>query len=120
MKMLGGFTFYFLYNIAPTAAPENLEHIETSSTSITVQWASVPCAHRNGEITHYVIRYGKINSTPVNESIGSVSTYTIKGLEPSTEYEIQVAAFTVALGPFTNESLKVNTTGTYISCSSVY
>ncbi|CAI8054853.1 hypothetical protein GBAR_LOCUS29930, partial [Geodia barretti] len=31
--------------------------------------------------------------------------FTITGLKPSTEYEIKVAAFTVAVGPFTNESL---------------
>ena len=38
--------------------------------------------------------------------------YMISGLELSTEYEIQVAAFTIAAGPFTNDSLLASTLGT--------
>ena len=36
-------------------------------------------------------------------SKGSTREFTITGLEPSTMYEIKVAAITVAVGPFTNE-----------------
>ena len=45
---------------------------------------------------------------------GSTMEFTITGLEPSNEYEIKVAAFTVAVGPFTDESLIASTLGTCV------
>ena len=41
--------------------------------------------------------------------------FTINGLEPSTKYEIKVAAFTVSVGPFTDESLIASTLGTCVA-----
>ena len=79
-------------------------------------WGPVPCDHRNGNITGYVVRY-RIYSGGVfrNETTGgSTMEFTITGLEPSTEYEIKVAAFNVAVGPFTDESLIASTLGTCV------
>ena len=87
-----------------------------SSTSITLMWGPVPCDHRNGNITGYVVRY-RIYGSGVfrNETTGgSTMEFAITGLEPSTEYEIKVAAFTVAVGHFTDESLIASTLGTCV------
>ena len=90
----------------------------SSSTNITIKWGPVPCADRNGNITSYVVMFrenGKEmfhNETPTRGDM----EFTITGLQPSTEYEIKVAAFTVAVGPFTNESLFASTTGSYMLC----
>ena len=70
----------------------------------------------NGNITQYSIRYSKSNSKNFNlkETNGDVKTFEITELEPSTEYEIAVAAVTVDRGPFTNRSLRASTTGTHV------
>ena len=108
---------HFTLFSAPSAAPEDIKLKGTSSTSITVMWGPVPCDHRNGNITGYVVMY-RIYSGGVfrNETTGeSTMEFAITGLEPSTEYEIKVAAFTVAVGPFTDESLIASTLGTCVA-----
>ena len=77
-------------------------------------WNPVPCDHHNGNITGYVVMFRKLDNG-VSRNVttrGSTMEYMISGLEPSTEYEIQVAAFTIAAGPFTNDSLLASTLGT--------
>ena len=108
------FTLHILFS-APSAAPEEIKQV--TSTSITVMWGPVPCDHRNGNITGYVVRY-RIHASGIfrNETTGgSTMEFTITGLEPSTEYEIKVAAFTVSVGPFTDESLIASTLGTCVA-----
>ena len=66
-----------------------------SSTSITVQWGSVPCIHQNGAITGYSVQYGVMGSgNTENMTVNGASTTqtTISGLNPSTTYSIRVAA----------------------------
>ena len=74
---------------APSAAPNSVSVSEVTSSSITVQWGAVPCIHRNGDITGYIVRYG---SQTQSVSGGSVTEATISNLTPSTTYNIRVAA----------------------------
>ena len=55
------FTLHILFS-APSAAPEEIKLKEVTSTSITLMWGPVPCDHRNGNITGYVVRYRKYGS----------------------------------------------------------
>ena len=80
-----------------------------TSSSITVQWGAVDCIHRNGGITGYSVRYGVVGSDEEDRSVKTVSgdssggMYDISGLEPSTNYAIQVAALNNALiGPYSS------------------
>ena len=76
--------------LAPSVAPSNVAVTGVTSTTITVQWGSVPCIHQNGNITGYSVRYGAEAVNVTGDSSGG--TYTIPGLLPSTNYPIQVAA----------------------------
>ena len=89
--------------------------VESSSTSITIKWDPVPCTDRNGIITGYrlILRQnGSDEAFHNTTTTGDENTFTITGLEPSTEYEIKVAAITVGVGRFANESLIASTLGT--------
>ena len=103
--------------LAPSAAPEEIKVEGRSSTSITIRWDPVPCADHNGNITTYMVMFRKSSGGDFqNEnSKSSKREFTITGLEPSTMYEIKVAAFTVAIGPFTNKSLFASTLGINIA-----
>ena len=82
--------------IVPSAPPSSPVRLSVSSvTSITVQWGSVECRHRNGEITGFVVRYGEEGS---NRSVQMVSgdssggMTTISGLNKERVYTVEVAA----------------------------
>ena len=80
---------------APSAAPTSVRESGVTSSSITVQWGAVNCIHHNGDITGYSVRYGVQGSgSTQNMSVsgGDTSQTTIPGLNPSTNYSIQVAA----------------------------
>lgn len=65
----------------------------------------------NGIITDYTIKYwsnSTRNSTKMEVLVGSnVTTYTLTGLNPDSEYWIQIAAHTRAgMGPFSDAVMK--------------
>ena len=91
--------------LAPSAAPNSVTITEVTSSSIIVQWGAVPCIHRNGDITGYIV-----SQTP-SVSGGSVTETTISNLTPSTTYNIRGAAVNDAgTGPFSN-SISIMTLG---------
>ena len=77
---------------APSAAPNSVRVSEVTSSSITVQWGSVSCIHRNGDITGYRIRAMTSGENDRIGTVGDVREATISGLIPSTEYTVSVAA----------------------------
>ena len=82
---------------APTAAPPSVTTSTPSSSTISVQWGSVPCIHQNGDITGYSVQYevmGSGNTQTMNVNGAITTQTTISGLIPSTNYSIQVAAKT--------------------------
>ena len=87
---------------APSAAPNSVSVSEVTSSSITVQWWTVPCIHRNGDITSFSVRYGEVGIGEGDRTIMTVSgdssggMYTITGLSTGTEYTVEVAAKTTA------------------------
>ena len=63
----------------------------------------VPCLHRNGEITGYLVRYTGDGAETKDVSGGSTRQTTIAELTPSTEYIIEVAAVNnVGSGPYSD------------------
>ena len=94
---------------APSTAPK-MTLIFATSYSITLQWETVPCKHRNGDITGYSVKYwerGIVNNkseTVMNITGASVTEATISNF--STNYSIQVAAVNNAgTGVFSNATI---------------
>ena len=74
------------------------------SSLINVSWGAVPCQHRNGEITGYIVMYRKYRSregeggggqgnrqTQEERIMVDGHTATIDDLDPFTEYSVMVA-----------------------------
>ena len=110
--------------IAPSASPEMVNVSSVRSSSIDVSWGEVPCSHRNGEITGYVIMYkqkgvkkeGRQMSRQTQEGMITVDnhTVTIDNLDPLTEYSVMVAGVNSAgTGQF-SEPVTVVTEGTSV------
>ena len=83
------------FSPASSAPPASVNISDVTSFSITVHWKPVICIHRNGNITGYSVQFaGHGSGSTQNVSVvGSDSTETILfGLDPTTDYSIEVAA----------------------------
>ena len=80
---------------APSAAPGYVSVSKLNSSNITFYWGTVPCIHRNGDITGYSVQYGVVGSESIQTmpvSGASTTEASITGLVESTTYTIEVAA----------------------------
>lgn len=70
------------------ATPSNLAYTDVTFGDITITWDSVDYA------TSYLVRVYNVDLEILEffENVGDVNTYTITGLSPATEYDIQVKA----------------------------
>ena len=91
---------------APSAPPSSVTVTGVTSSTISVQWGSVPCIHQNGDITGYSVQYevmGSGNTQTMPVSGAATTQTTISGLTPSTNYSVQVAAeSTGGIGVYSN------------------
>ena len=100
---------------APSTPPSSVTVTDVTSSTISVQWGSVPCIHQNGDITGYSVQYEVMGSG--NTQIGMVSgdssggMTTISGLTPSTNYSIRVAAVNSAGTGVYNDTVTARTEG---------
>ena len=94
------------YPTAPSAPPQDIMAVNQTLFTITISWQPVDCAHQNGNITGYEIRYRKKdggNTEAMSDIMGA--HYTLTDLQPSTAYLIEVAANnTAGRGVFGNIS----------------
>ncbi|KAH0618705.1 hypothetical protein JD844_018135 [Phrynosoma platyrhinos] len=89
----------------PSAPPQEVVCVSTSSTAIRVSWVPPPAQSRNGVITQYSIAYQAVEGEDITkhvvEGIGHEhSSWEISDLEKWTEYKVWVRAHTdVGPGP---------------------
>ena len=83
--------------IEPSAPPVNFQGHNTSSTSIWVDWDTVPVADQNGIILTYTVTYMAFpGGIPMTTVVSSPTTHvTLSSLEEYTNYSILVFASTV-------------------------
>ena len=99
---------HLYYPAAPSAPPQVIVAVSQTLFTITISWQPVDCAHQNGNITGYEIRYRKKdggNTKAVSDRVIMGADYTVTDLQPSTTYLIKVAANnTAGRGVFGNMS----------------
>jgi len=85
-----------LYFTVPTSAPVNVRGHNISSTSILVEWGSVPAAKRNGVIKSYTVSYKALpDGIPKRQvASGATNQATLTSLKKYTNYSITVFAST--------------------------
>ena len=83
--------------IEPNAPPVKVQGHNTSSTSIWVNWDTVPVADQNGIILSYTVTYTALTGgIPRTAVVGAPTTYvTLRILEEYTNYSIFVFASTM-------------------------
>lgn len=95
--------FISFLSSVPSGPPINVSVFSLSSTSINVSWMPPLKNQQNGIIQYYVLRLVEGNQYKRKEVNGSNMGYTIVNeLHPFYTYKVSVAAFTIAMGPFSN------------------
>ena len=118
---------FYISLTAPSAPPTSVTVTGVISSTISVQWGSVPCIHQNGDITGYSVQYEVMGSgntqTEMVSGDSSGGMTTISGLAAATMYEYQVAAMTGAgTGQYSTSmtTLTSGITGTTIILSNLF
>ncbi len=99
--------FIVLKNAAPSAPPQNIS-ATVGTTSISLSWIKPGANDRNGEIRSYTVTFVRADTGAQRTRNSGSESATLFGLEPFTTYTIRVAAYTVAIGPFSS-ALRVTT-----------
>ena len=87
--------------LAPSAPPQGFSGFNQSSTSISLSWSPPPAIDINGAIQYYTVEVNEV-WTGRSFTFHTSTNITIRALHPYYVYRCQVAAYTVALGPFAN------------------
>ena len=110
--------------LVPSAAPEGLQLVEKSSTSIIVKWKPIPANLTNGHLSGYKIKYKKIFSLAfsyLTRNSAPLVQANISDLEKSTMYEIYVAGFTEAgTGPYSSRFRAMTSIGESLGINVYY
>ncbi|XP_055940735.1 tyrosine-protein phosphatase Lar-like isoform X5 [Argiope bruennichi] len=78
----------------PTAPPQNLSRRLQSPTGVVITWSPPVQQFRNGQITHYGIKFHKSSDGSVMERNTTETRMVFSNLDENTEYTFQVNAFT--------------------------
>lgn len=100
--------FVYLFCIAPSGAPQRLTSDVRSSRVVNISWQPPIEEQQNGDIRQYRITLRE-NPTGREWNMITVSTsHLLDFLHPYYNYTVRVAAYTVAVGPY-SESLQFTT-----------
>ena len=93
-----------LLDTVPTGAPQTVEAVAVSSSSIRVTWAPPLSEEQNGVIGSYYINVSAAEDEDGEvmhfETDGLTTIFILNSLHPYFLYYIEIAAFTVGLGPY--------------------
>ncbi len=91
-----------LLHAAPSTAPGNVRITDRGSNNIRMEWETLQLGSRNGIVRKYDIQVSR-SGAPNQRLLSSTSPFiNMHGLIPDTQYQFQVAAFTVSQGPFSS------------------
>ena len=89
---------------APSVAPDGLTAQYVGSRNVTLTWNKLAAEHQNGDISYYTIYLLPTESFSWLRPSKHIAlfpdhSYTVLNLHPHSNYNISVAAFTIAAGP---------------------
>ena len=101
------YTFFCTFT-APSGEPLNFEGRSDTPRSISLSWDPPLQQEQNGIIRKYVITLMTVDNSEVTIVSSISSSQTIHGLRAYTTYLCTVAAYTISVGPAT-EQLQIQT-----------
>ena len=96
------YIFYMFYT-APSFPPPNVTAFSTSSQSVVVRWLPLSEEYWNGLLRGYRVAYYRLDATENATHLNVTANNTeadITGLEKFTNYSVQVLAYTILDGNY--------------------
>lgn len=93
---------------APNGPPRNLSGVSTSSRRISLTWDPPHTALLNGIIREYYVNITDMVTAETQLLSSQSEVFEVTNLHPYSWYKVTVAAYTVDLGPF-SEQITVQT-----------
>lgn len=72
----------------------------TDPFTLTLTWNALPEGHRNGVVRHYIVHILEAVTMFTFQQVLYTTSATVSSLHPYYTYNLSVAAYTVAMGPF--------------------
>ena len=85
---------------APSSFPVNVSAEVIDSTTVMLRWKSPPSSDHNGVIRYYAVNLTELESASQFQQTVDTSPMVVSSLHPFYTYEVEVAAVTVAVGPY--------------------
>lgn len=85
---------------APASAPLGIAAATVTSTGFLLSWSGPPVQDHNGVIRNYSIIIRELNTGNTVNLVSQTTNQLFDSLQPYYNYSVQVAAVTVAPGPF--------------------
>lgn len=92
------------FNIAPSSAP-NVSYTVQTSTTVSIMWTSISPPTCPGVTLQYRVRVRNTEDGSDRIMTNSSSPLLLSDLHPFYNYHVAVAAYTVALGPYSSSVL---------------
>ena len=86
--------------IAPSGPPRGVSAIASDSRTIEISWSQPLLEEHNGIIWSYIVNMNTTETGQYTQNRTTNTVFTAENLHPYYNYNISVAAVTVAMGPF--------------------
>ena len=87
----------------PSTPPTAIKLTSLSAVEIEMTWNSPSNESLNGILQNYLIEWRISEGNVSNITLGSsANSHQFRNLKPFTEYDVRIAAITVARGPFSD------------------
>lgn len=96
-----------LFTLAPSSPPIQVQTTLVSSYSFSINWNPPAYSDQNGVISYYVVQVTEVETGSVSQYTSYTTVISLSSLHPAYTYYCSIAAYTVALGPF---SIQFNVT----------
>jgi len=103
------YSFAAFYNhffcLVPNGPPQNVRLNDIDPAMLSVTYARPLAQLRNGDLTGYMIRYTRVDTSDLQVMVvnGDITTLVISGLVAFTNYSVEVAAINInGTGPFSD------------------
>lgn len=85
---------------APSSSPVNISAEIIDSSTVILKWHSPPSSDHNGVIRHYAVNLNELDSASQLQQTVDASPMVVSSLHPYYTYEVELAAVTIAVGPY--------------------
>ncbi len=88
--------------VVPSTSPQNVSVVVLDYSTLSISWKPLEKENQNGKITFYKVIVTNDNINFFLELFTNDTSLLVSDLKPFTYYQVQIAAHTIGLGPYSS------------------